>query len=62
MYGVQGFSLDRLTSQISKGFKLKKRLEGDDRLQMLYEETKVFIIYFDYSFIFCVFFCFQFND
>jgi hypothetical protein len=42
MYGDQGFSLDRLTSQISKGFKLKKRLEGDDILQMLYEETKAF--------------------
>jgi hypothetical protein len=42
MYVGQGFSLDRLTTDISKGFKLKKRLEEDDRLQMLYEETKLF--------------------
>jgi hypothetical protein len=42
MYVGQGFSLDRLTTDISKGFKLKKRLQEDDRLQMLYEETKLF--------------------
>ena len=38
----QGFSLNRLTTDISKGCKLKKRLEEDERLQMLYEETKRF--------------------
>jgi hypothetical protein len=36
------FSLDRLTNEISKGRKLKKRLEENDRLQMLHEETKRF--------------------
>jgi hypothetical protein len=41
-------SLDRLTFEISKGYKLKKRLEGDDSSQMLYEETKRFMIFFDY--------------
>jgi hypothetical protein len=50
----QGFSLDRLTIDISKGFKLKKRPEEDDRLQ----KQKYFIIYFDYSFIFHVSYCF----
>jgi hypothetical protein len=40
MFVGQGFSLDRLTTEISKGYKLKKRLQEDDRLQMLYEETK----------------------
>jgi hypothetical protein len=39
IYVGQGFSL---TTDISEGFKLKKRLEEDDRLQMLYEETKIF--------------------
>jgi hypothetical protein len=38
----QGCSLDRLTTEISKGYKLKKRLEEDDRLQMLYEGTRRF--------------------
>jgi hypothetical protein len=39
----QGCSLDRLTTEISKGYKLKKILEEDNRLQMLlYEETKRF--------------------
>jgi hypothetical protein len=42
MFVGQGFSLDRLTTEISKEYKLKKRLEEDDRLQMLYEETKRF--------------------
>jgi hypothetical protein len=42
MFVGQGCSLDRLTTEISKGFKLKKRLEEDDRLQILYEETKRF--------------------
>jgi hypothetical protein len=42
MFIGQGFSLDRLTTEISKGYKIKKRLEEDDRLQMLYEETKRF--------------------
>jgi hypothetical protein len=48
MFVGQGFSLDRLTTEISKGYKLKKRLEEDNRLQMLYEETKGFMIFFDY--------------
>ena len=42
MFVGQVFSLDRLTTDISKGYKLKKRLEEDERLQMLYEETKRF--------------------
>jgi hypothetical protein len=42
MFVGQRFSLDRLTTEISKGYKLKKRLEEDDKLQMLYEETKRF--------------------
>jgi hypothetical protein len=42
MYVGQEFSLDRLTTDISKGSKLKKRPEEDDRLQMPYKETKLF--------------------
>jgi hypothetical protein len=38
----QGFSLDRSTTDTPKGFELKKRPEEDDRLQMSYEETKIF--------------------
>jgi hypothetical protein len=38
----QGCSLDRLTTKLSKGLKLKKIVEEDDRLQMLYEETNRF--------------------
>jgi hypothetical protein len=38
----QGFSLDRLKTKISNGVKLKIRLKEDDRLHILYEETKRF--------------------
>jgi hypothetical protein len=34
--------LDRFTTKISQGLKLKSRLKEDDRLHILYEETKRF--------------------
>ena len=37
-----GCSLERITTKISRGFKLKQRLLEDIRLQMLYESTLAF--------------------
>ena len=37
-----GCSLERITTKISSGFKLKQRLVEDSRLQMLYENTLAF--------------------
>ena len=37
-----GYSLERLTTKISNGVKLKQRLIEDARLQMLYENTLAF--------------------
>lgn len=37
-----GCSLERLTTKVSEGYKLKQRLKEDDRLQKLFEETMEF--------------------
>jgi Fe-S cluster biogenesis protein NfuA len=37
-----GCSLERLTTKISEGYKLKQRIKEDDRLQKLFEETMEF--------------------
>ena len=37
-----GRSLERLTTKISSGYKLKQRIVEDNRLQLLYDQTRAY--------------------